>query len=144
MSVVPWKAIRFLKSWKFCTIAILGFGIRTSAQGIGKLTFRIGIRNPFDSTDKESGVKYLKAGIHILESTIQDCLELRYVGRFVPLHCTTIEINFLKSRLLPSFSFMIARIFSSFQTVGSNSTLLSLCSISKAELVKISSRGWLY
>ena len=62
--------------------------------------------NRFDSTDKESRIQYLESGIHSLESTIQDSLELSYMGRFAPFHCTTIDWNKLLRILIT------ARLFS--------------------------------
>ena len=56
--------------------------------------------NRFDSTDKESRIQYLESGIHSLESTIQDSLELSYMGRFAPFHCTTIDWNKLLGILI--------------------------------------------
>ena len=62
--------------------------------------------NRFDSTDKESRIQYLESGIHSLESTIQDSLELSYMGRFAPFHCITIDWNKLLGILIT------ARLFS--------------------------------
>ena len=56
--------------------------------------------NRFDSTDKESRIQYLEFGIHSLESTIQDSLELPYMGRFAPFHCTTMDWNKLLGILI--------------------------------------------
>ena len=52
-------------------MAIFASGIRNKAQGI-RIPLTIGIRNP-RSTDKNSG-------IHGVESRIQDCLGLCYMG----------------------------------------------------------------
>ena len=56
--------------------------------------------NRFDSTDKESRIQYLEFGIHSLESTSQDSLELPYMGRFAPFHCTTMDWNKLLGILI--------------------------------------------
>ena len=46
----------------------------------------IGIRNP-SYTYKESETQPLESGIHGLESRIQDCLRLPYMGRLVVQGC---------------------------------------------------------
>ena len=100
MCVAPWQSV-FRNPGNFCLCN------RNRQPGLSKSDFSSRNRetcfldwnpeNRFDSTDKESGIQYLESGIHSLESTIQDSLELPYMGRFAPLHCTTIEINFLES-----------------------------------------------
>ena len=50
---------------------ILDFGIWNSAPGIRNLSF----------TDKECGLQYLESGIHSVQSSIHDCLELANMGQ---------------------------------------------------------------
>ena len=50
---------------------ILDFGIWNSAPGIRNLSF----------IDKECGFQYLESGIHSVQSSIHDCLELANMGQ---------------------------------------------------------------
>ena len=58
---------------------VLGFCIRNPAPEM-RVSLTIGIRNP-SSNDRKSGIQYLQSRIHSLESRIQDCLGLIYIGR---------------------------------------------------------------
>ena len=65
---IPKFRFRILKSRKVLLVksGILDFGIRKTAQGTW-IPLMIGFRNP-SFNDKESGIQYLEAGIHGLES----------------------------------------------------------------------------
>ena len=59
--------------------------ILNSAQESGN-PLQIGIRNP-RSSDKESGIQYLKSRIHGVESRIQDFLGFPFIGRKIFVAC---------------------------------------------------------
>ena len=71
----------YLESRKFQLLksGILGFGIRNTTQEFG-IPQRNGIWNP-SFIDEESEIQYLESGTHGVESRIQDCLGLPYMGR---------------------------------------------------------------
>ena len=70
------KAISISKSGKCLLVesAILVFGICNSAQGIHASSTRQGNGNP---------VPGIQSGMYSVESIIQDCFELSYIGRHV-------------------------------------------------------------
>ena len=86
----PNKAIWISKSGKFLLVesAILGIGICNSAQGIKANSTGQGIRNT---------VPAIQSGMHSVESIIQDCFELSYIGRHVYVSSKTSTYSFFFS-----------------------------------------------
>ena len=84
------KAISISKSEKCLLVesAILVFGICNSAQGIHASSTRQGIRNP---------VPGIQSGMYSVESIIQDCFELSYIGRHVYVSSKTSTYSFFFS-----------------------------------------------